>query len=178
MGWLEVLLRQIFLKFAKGEIMEGLKSLDCFVTEKISIEASSKRSAIGYLGEEIAKVYFERIGWQLVERNWKLYRSAELDLILRSPSNTLVFLEVKTRTYCDSIEGNFEACLAAIDKKKQKQIQKAAMNYISRAKSYTMLRFDVLAVCLQSQAIVELSKEKIFAICPESVHVLHIADAF
>jgi putative endonuclease len=52
------------------------------------------RKSLGRLGEQLAADHFERLGWQLVERNYQT-RLGEIDLIAVD-GDTLVFAEVKT----------------------------------------------------------------------------------
>jgi putative endonuclease len=52
------------------------------------------RKALGRLGERLAAEHFERLGWEIVERNFRT-RQGEIDLIALD-GETLVFAEVKT----------------------------------------------------------------------------------
>ena len=56
--------------------------------------APDKRRALGRRGEEIAARHLERLGWRIVERNYRS-REGELDLIA-ARGGTLAFCEVKT----------------------------------------------------------------------------------
>lgn len=53
--------------------------------------------ALGRWGEEAAAVHCQRLGWTIVERNWRCARG-ELDLVARQPDGTIVFIEVKCRS--------------------------------------------------------------------------------
>lgn len=49
-------------------------------------------------GEDRAAAYVEELGWQVLERNWRC-REGELDLVSHDvATDTLVFVEVKTRS--------------------------------------------------------------------------------
>jgi putative endonuclease len=52
------------------------------------------RKTLGRLGERLAVEHFERLGWEIVERNFQT-RHGEIDLIALD-GETLVFAEVKT----------------------------------------------------------------------------------
>jgi putative endonuclease len=52
------------------------------------------RKTLGRLGERLAAEHFERLGWEIIERNFQT-RHGEIDLIALD-GETLVFAEVKT----------------------------------------------------------------------------------
>ena len=56
--------------------------------------ATDSRKSLGRLGEQLAADHFERLGWEIVERNYQT-RFGELDLVAID-GGTLVFAEVKT----------------------------------------------------------------------------------
>ena len=56
--------------------------------------APDRRRELGRRGEEIAARHLERLGWRIVERNYRS-REGELDLIA-ARGGTLAFCEVKT----------------------------------------------------------------------------------
>ena len=45
----------------------------------------------------IPAVILERLGWHIVERNWRC-TAGEIDLVAREPDGTVVLVEVKTRS--------------------------------------------------------------------------------
>ncbi|MCQ2744740.1 MAG: YraN family protein, partial [bacterium] len=53
--------------------------------------------SVGKNGENIAKIYLEKLGYKILETNKRFSRYCELDIIALD-KNTLVFCEVKTRT--------------------------------------------------------------------------------
>jgi putative endonuclease len=55
---------------------------------------AGNRKSLGRLGEQLAAEHFERLGWRIVERNYRT-RLGEIDLIAVD-GDTLVFAEVKT----------------------------------------------------------------------------------
>lgn len=52
-------------------------------------------TAIGNKGEEVACQYLKKQGYKILERNYRI-RGGEVDIVARD-SETLVFIEVKTR---------------------------------------------------------------------------------
>lgn len=75
---------------------------------------SSHDQQAGRLGEDLADAHLRRLGWTVLERNWRC-PDGELDLVCRDPEparadgrgGTLVFVEVKYRSglgYGDPLE--------------------------------------------------------------------------
>jgi len=54
-----------------------------------------KKSEIGILGEQNACNFLIKRGYQIMERNYRK-KFGEIDIIVRAPDLTLVFIEVKT----------------------------------------------------------------------------------
>lgn len=53
--------------------------------------------ALGAWGEQVACNYLDTLGWKVVDRNWRC-DAGELDVVAYDPpSQTMVFVEVKTR---------------------------------------------------------------------------------
>lgn len=53
---------------------------------------------VGRLGEQLAAEHLERLGWRVLDRNWRC-RAGEIDLIAHDPAaGAIVFVEVKYRT--------------------------------------------------------------------------------
>ena len=99
----------------------------------------SERSP-GRWGEELARRYLERRGYELVERNYRT-RFGEIDLILRE-GDTLVFVEVKLRRGT-----GFGDPLEAVTPAKQTTIRSLAEQYLSeRDPTFDALRFDVIGI--------------------------------
>lgn len=101
---------------------------------------------IGDQAEQRALTYLQRQGLQLVARNYRLaggprVRGAEIDLILREPDGTLVFVEVRARA--DTRAGGAAASVTAA---KQRRIVRAAQHYLMRLPQCPPCRFDVVAI--------------------------------
>lgn len=57
------------------------------------------KNKIGFAGEELASVFLDRQGWEILARNWRIQEfgfKGEIDLIARKNS-TVIAVEVKTR---------------------------------------------------------------------------------
>lgn len=94
---------------------------------------------IGEKGEQIATDYLSDKGLTILERNWR-FGKAEIDIILKD-ENTIVFVEVKTRS--SDAFGNPESF---ISKAKQNLMLRASANYIETINHSGELRFDVISI--------------------------------
>lgn len=52
---------------------------------------------LGAKGEDLAATYLERLGFEVLDRNWRAGRRGELDLVVWD-SGSIVAVEVKTRS--------------------------------------------------------------------------------
>ena len=95
----------------------------------------------GRCGENIAQEYIKKCGMKIIETNWHYSKNAEIDIIAED-KNTLVFIEVKTRTSL-----NFGHPFEAITQDKINKINMAILAYIKNCdKKYKNYRFDGIAV--------------------------------
>lgn len=78
---------------------------------------------VGRTGEDIAKEYIKKQGFKIIESNWHYSKNSEIDIIALD-KDTIVFIEVKTRT-----TKNFGHPLEAINKRKIEKIYSAALAY-------------------------------------------------
>ncbi|MEL6494563.1 MAG: YraN family protein [Cyanobacteria bacterium J06623_7] len=102
---------------------------------------------IGDLGEQLIGRWLELQGYSILKRNWRC-RWGEVDLIAREKSSdTIAFVEVKTRG-----DRNWDAdgLLAVNDQKQQKIIQTAAL-FLAQYPELADLpcRFDLALVSYQ-----------------------------
>lgn len=101
---------------------------------------SSARIILGKTGEKAAAKHLRKNGHKILAENYK-NRSGEIDLITRH-RDTTVFVEVKTRKTI-----SHGSALAAVTVRKQKQISKVALEYLSNKNLLeTDARFDVVSV--------------------------------
>lgn len=97
---------------------------------------------LGSLGEQLAEKYLKEKGHLILEKNYRT-KLGELDIIAKK-DNTIIFLEVKTRT-----SDAFGAPREAVGNKKQKTIQRLSQQYILHRKLEALsfnYRFDVIEV--------------------------------
>lgn len=107
---------------------------------------SKERISLGKKGEELALKYLKRHKYKIIEQNYKS-RFGEIDIIAKD-EDVLAFIEVKTRKSTE-----FGSPQESVDIRKQRQLAKAALEYISKRKiRNTNCRFDVVGIiCLPDQ---------------------------
>ncbi len=95
----------------------------------------------GRQGENIARDYLEKLGYKIIEQNWHYSKNAEIDIIAVD-NNTLVFVEVKTRTNL-----NYGHPFEAITQNKINKIYTAISGYFNNCeKRYKSFRLDGIAI--------------------------------
>ncbi len=96
--------------------------------------------ARGQWGEELAAAHYRRLGYEILDRNWRS-PTGELDLVVRD-GTTIVFSEVKARR-----TDRFGPAASAVTIEKQRRIRQLAVEWLRanelRADS---IRFDVVAI--------------------------------
>ena len=97
-------------------------------------------------GEAKALVHLQEQGLTLVERNYRVARGpsapgAEVDLIMRAPDGTLVFVEVRARARSDH-----GGAAASIGRSKQLRCIRGARHYLQSVHPWPPCRFDVVAL--------------------------------
>ena len=101
----------------------------------------------GALGEKLACRFLRRNGYKLLYRNFKGRSGGEIDIVCRD-NDTLVFVEVKTRTRED-----FGRPFSAVDRQKQKRISRGGLAWLRRLDNPDILfRFDVVEVIVSDDA--------------------------
>lgn len=103
----------------------------------------------GKQGEQIAKEYLEENGYKIIEMNKRFSRFCEIDIIALD-KNTLVFVEVKTRTG-DVCGIPFEA----ITRSKYENIKKGLFFYLQEHSEYKKFRIDAVSVVLKPELKIE-----------------------
>src|ERR1700730_3309497 len=79
---------------------------------------------LGTRGEKLACRFLRRNGYKVLYRNFRGRRGGEIDIVCRD-HDTLVFIEVKTRTRED-----FGRPIAAIDQQKRNRISRGALAWL------------------------------------------------
>ena len=109
---------------------------------------------LGKHGEDIAQEHLLDEGYTILHRNWR-YKKAEVDLIAMD-GDTLVFIEVKTRSYA-----YFGEPEDSVHFRKQDLLISAASAYMHEHE--WAYRFDVIALIKESD---------------QRYHIKHLVDAF
>ncbi len=98
------------------------------------------KDAVGRFGEDLAAVHLERIGLEVLARNWRCPRG-ELDIVARE-DRCLVVVEVKTRRSLD-----FGHPAEAVGWSKQARLRRLAAEWLQgSAGRFDEVRIDVVAV--------------------------------
>lgn len=113
----------------------------------------------GKRGEGMAAQFLKKNGYRILESNFRC-RYGEIDIIA-AEGKTLAFIEVKTKT-----NNKFGPPKLAVDLKKQRQISKAALAYLTQNKlTNHAARFDVVGISMiQDKTEIELIKNA-FELC-------------
>lgn len=102
---------------------------------------------LGARGEKLAARFLRRHGFKVLYRNFRGRQGGEIDLVCRE-RDTLVFVEVKTRTRQD-----FGRPLDAVNRKKQKRISLGGLAWLRLLGNPDILfRFDVVEVTIADGA--------------------------
>ena len=97
----------------------------------------------GDAAEDQALRHLQRAGLRLVERNYRTpgRGGGEIDLIMREPDGTTVFVEVRARK--SNTHGGAAASIGVL---KQRRIIFAARHYLMRLREVPPCRFDVVVL--------------------------------
>jgi len=108
------------------------------------------RQQLGRDGEQQAALEYQRQGYRVLERNWRV-RQGEVDLIV-CRYGVLVFCEVKNRS-----SDRFGSPAEAVDWRKQQQVRSVARRYLASAvgAAPSSIRFDVAAITAGDLTIIE-----------------------
>jgi putative endonuclease len=96
---------------------------------------------IGKTGEELAVSFLKEIVYEILHTNLRLEK-VEVDIVAKD-KNQIVFVEVKTRSSA-MVEPE-----KAVNKSKQKNLQRAAEIFLEERQLKNELRFDIIAIVKQ-----------------------------
>lgn len=94
----------------------------------------------GIIYENIAVDYLRKNGYEIIERNFSVYRVGEIDIIAKK-DDWLIFVEVRARkkTYYSPFE--------SVNKSKSNKIIKTSAIYLKTHKNkYNGIRYDVVSI--------------------------------
>lgn len=114
-----------------------------------------KHLQTGSQGEKMAEEMLQQKGYEILECNFR-HQKAEIDIIAKY-QNTLVFVEVKTRTNLA-----FGMPESFVSERKAQLVMQAADEYVHRINWPGNIRFDIVAVVMT----------------PQQVEISHFEDAF
>ena len=106
-------------------------------------EAPKATREAGQQAEDRALAHLQRQGLRLVQRNFRTpgRGGGEIDLIMREPDGTLVFVEVRQRR-----SGAYGGAAASIGLAKRRRIVFAARHFLARQRSMPRMRFDAVLI--------------------------------
>jgi len=104
----------------------------------------AEHNDIGKNGESAALKYLIEKGYLIRDVNWR-FGSYEVDIIAEN-KDFIIFIEVKTRSSNNIVEPEL-----SVNKTKQKNIIKAANNYINFKKIQKEARFDIITILISSE---------------------------
>ena len=118
-----------------------IHGLDWLAVRVLPADPRPARHRIGAKGEEDAYFHLRKLGYVMVERNFRSPRSrGEIDLI-GWEDDVLCFIEVKTRTSRD-----VKTPEAAVDRHKRREVAQVAREYLKRLPPTCQWRFDIVSV--------------------------------
>jgi putative endonuclease len=94
---------------------------------------------LGSEGEHLAVKFLKKRGYKIIARNYKT-PIGEIDIIAED-GDTIVFVEVKTRTD-DSFGQPFEA----VNRRKRQKMKNLALLYLKKQGKESPVRFDILSI--------------------------------
>ena len=118
----------------------------CSRVVSLSSSPKSLHLLVGEDGEKLAAKYLRRSGFRILYRNFRSKRGGEIDLVCRDcRENTLVFVEVKTRS-----TDLFGPPHAAVTFAKQERIIRGAKEWLRMLDDPRITyRFDIIEVVMR-----------------------------
>jgi putative endonuclease len=112
------------------------------IPRKKAAAAGTTKQA-GDAAEDRALAHLQALGLKLLARNYRTpgRGGGEIDLVMREPGGTLVFVEVRQRA-----SKSFGGAAGSVSHFKQRRIIFAARHYLMRLPQQPPCRFDVVSV--------------------------------
>jgi putative endonuclease len=118
-----------------------IHGLDWISDRVLPADPRPRHQRTGTRGEEDAYFHLRKLGYVIVERNFRSPRSrGEIDLI-GWDADVLCFIEVKTRTTLD-----VKTAEAAVDRHKRREVAQVARQYLRWLPPSCQWRFDIVSV--------------------------------
>lgn len=100
-------------------------------------------NTLGKKGEESAVRFIRKKGYRVLEKNYRTV-FGEIDIIAKD-KDTVVFIEVKTRT-----SRTFGHPYEAVTPAKREKIKKVALCFLKKSRKEPPARFDVLSINIEN----------------------------
>ena len=101
--------------------------------------------SLGKLGENYATLRLMQQGWHVLDTNWHAHHG-ELDIVMLTPEQTVVFVEVKTRRTTQ-----YGTPLEAITRQKRNKLRETGMQWIKEFGKnipHYRIRFDAVTILI------------------------------
>ena len=134
-----------FLKILAQEIFwDGKEDPRVIPGKRVTHRNPKPKDILGMKGESIAANWYQKKGYQILERNLRL-PSCEIDLIARKKGK-LVFAEVKTRR-----DEGYADPFTEVPPARRNRMKRAKGEYLrwKRLPSGTQCRFDIMMILLK-----------------------------
>jgi putative endonuclease len=116
----------------------------------------ASHNEFGKKGEELARLYLIKKGYQILKSNWR-FSYKEVDIICKK-NQFLIIVEVKTRS-----DNYFQEPWESVEHSKRKHLIEAAEAFIEGYNDFEEIRYDILSIVMRKNAEPEIE---------------HIEDAF
>ncbi len=107
-----------------------------------NFNAMATHNETGRLGEELAAAWFEKLGYNILHKNWR-HKNKEVDIIA-TRNNMLHFIEVKTVSTL-----KFGHPEEKVDIKKIRYLIDASEEYLYQNPQWPRIQFDILSVTMK-----------------------------
>ena len=98
------------------------------------------KDMLGRLGEDAAAAHVSRLGWTVIDRNWRC-SEGELDIVARDGPD-LVVCEVKTRSSTD-----FGTPAEGVDLAKARRLRRLAIRWLAEhGTGHVTVRIDIIGL--------------------------------
>lgn len=114
------------------------------VAQELQDSAYDSKS-LGKLGESYATLRLMQRGWHVLDTNWHAHHG-ELDIVMLTPEQTVVFVEVKTRRTTQ-----YGTPLEAITRQKRSKLRETGMQWIKEFGKnipHYRIRFDAVSILI------------------------------
>ncbi len=108
----------------------------------------AQHNELGKQGEQIAREYLEKKGYQILDTNWQ-YSHTEIDILARK-GDVLAVVEVKTRS-----SDHYGKPEKFVSKKKINNLKNAANYYVKTNNLDVEIRFDIISI-IKNQYVEEI----------------------